>query len=120
MALCLPGSEHTVSAAHTHPLPAVPVRAGRSWVAAFSAAAFRTVGSSTNREQLPGGWPLCATTGALRRVRVRCRPSAGPRPAAPDTSSGASLPCAGRMHLMSTDLYLLAAAHAASAAASAV
>ena len=78
------------------------------------------VPSSASGEPPPGGWPLYATAGALGRVLVRCRPSAGPRPAASDTSFGAFPPCAGRMHFMSIGLYLLAAASAASAAASAV
>ena len=76
--------------------------------------------SSASGEPPPGGWPLYAAAGTLGRVRACSRPSAGPRPAASDASFGAFPPCAGRMHFMSIGLYLLAAASAASAAASAV
>ena len=75
--------------------------------------------SSASGEPPPGGWPLYATAGELGRVLMRYRPSAGPRPAASDASFGAFPPYAGRMHFMSTGLYLPAAAHAACATASA-
>ena len=105
-----------------HPVPrssSLPRAALRAQVASSSAPDYVLVPSSASSARPAGCAALAAVSGALGRVRARSRPSARPRPAAPDAVLAALSLRAGRMLLMSMGPDLLTAAPAASAAASA-
>ena len=105
-----------------HPVPhasSLPRPALRAQVASSSAPDYVLVPSSASSARPAGCAALAAVSGALGRVHACSRPSAHPRPAAPDALLAALSLSAGQMLSMSMGPELPTAAPAASAAASA-